>query len=249
MGLFLEKFPETPYRCNGARYITYLLERGYQASIFPVVSLLMKTLPFPSPPHDRVQRSPSPGHDQHPSDVVHFSGNGLAPPKQRPTSALSEDLPPTTSLYPFVEPPPSPRSLPATPLSKKREQLEAASTSPQYSSPEHESVPTSPLAITEIKAPAPEPVKPVPPVRVVFKPEPSPPSAARQATEPVKPVKAPVPEFLQQRFVFDDIRDFLDSLPERTVEPSYERLPPEDETWLDRPTGVEQLREFLAICV
>lgn len=194
----------------------------------------------------RVQKSPSPGRDQPPSGYVHFPGAALAPPKQRPTSALSEDLTVTTSLEVYGgEPPPSPRSLPATPLSKKREQRE------QYSSPEHESVPTSPLAVTEIKAvssPSPENTKPAPPVKkVVFTPEPSPP--VTRVTVPVKPVEAPVPEFLQRRFVFDDIRDFLDSLPERTEEPSYEQLPPEEETWLDKPTGVEQLREFLAVCV
>ena len=49
--------------------------------------------------------------------------------------------------------------------------------------------------------------------------------------------------------MFDDIRELLASLPERKEVPSYEQLPPEEETWLEKPTGVEQLREFLAVCV
>lgn len=154
---------------------------------------------------------------------------------QRPVSMMTP-----TKLEPVVEPPPTPRSLPNTPLTKKRDVLEpsspqsplsfeytAAPSEESHSIPSHTSTPArglSPRAETSETGPK-EPVKPAP-----------------TGAEPV------ILEFLSKRYVWDDIREFLESLPEKSEGYSYDELPPEENSWNDKPTGVEQLRQFLAVC-
>ena len=177
----------------------------------------------------RRERGLSPSSSQHSEDEpspVHA---------QRPVSMMTP-----AKLEPVVEPPPTPRSLPNTPLTKKRDVLEpsspqsplsfeytAAPSEESHSIPSHTSTPArglSPGVETSETGPK-EPVKPAP-----------------TGAEPV------VLEFLSKRYVWDDIREFLESLPEKSEGYSYDELPPEENSWNDKPTGVEQLRQFLAVC-
>ena len=166
----------------------------------------------------------------------HHSEDELSPVHAtRPVSMMTP-----TKLEPVVEPPPTPRSLPNTPLTKKRDVLEpsppqsplsfeytASPSEESHSIPSHTSTPArglSPGVETSETGPK-EPVKPAP-----------------TGAEPV------IPEFLSKRYVWDDIREFLESLPEKSEDYSYEELPPEENSWEDRPTGMEQLTQFLAVC-
>ena len=171
---------------------------------------------------------------------------------QRPKSMTSQ-----TQLEPVLEPPPSPRSLPNTPLVKKRDAHKASppaspisvevfpissstealespshvsSTSPARSlSPEVETGTVSAIGQEESQTGTTEPKEP--PVQLEVK-----------HTEPA------IPELLNKRFVWDEIKELLESLPERSESYSYEELPPQESGWEDKPTGMEQLREFLAVC-
>ena len=170
---------------------------------------------------------------------------------QRPKSMSSQ-----TQLEPPLEHPPTPRSLPNTPIIKKRDAHQtsppasplsvevfpissstealkspshASSTSPARSlSPEVETGKTSAIHQGESKTGSAEPEEPL--------------QLEAKGTEPA------IPEFLNKRFVWDEIKELLESLPERSESPSYQELPPEETGWEDKPTGMEQLREFLAVC-
>lgn len=184
-----------------------------------------------------VSRSRSRSRSPTPTDVpsASITYRGTAPPtshRQRPLSVLSEDLPPSAALEVTTEPPTA-ISAPNTPLLSKRETME---------------LPSPPL---DNELPSPE-------RRLREKEEKakslSPPPDDTTASPPEEPAKPPLvwrpsqPEFLQQRFAFDDIRDLLDATPEKSGDQSYEGIPPLEPTWLDKPTGIEQLQAFLAVC-
>lgn len=57
-----------------------------------------------------------------------------------------------------------------------------------------------------------------------------------------------LPDILEEKYAWDEIKEMLESLPETTEHLSYDELPSEDETWLEKDTPIEQLREFLAVC-
>ena len=164
----------------------------------------------------------------------HHSEDELSPvhAATRPVSMMTP-----TKLEPVVEPPPTPRSLPNTPLTKKREP----------------SPPQSPLSLEYTASPSEEshsiPSHTSTPARELS------PGVETSETGPKEPVrlaptgaKPAIPEFLSKRYTWDDIKEFLESLPEKSKGYSYEELPPEENSWEDRPTGVEQLRQFLAVC-
>ena len=57
-----------------------------------------------------------------------------------------------------------------------------------------------------------------------------------------------LPDILEEKLAWDEIKEMLESLPERVEQLSYDELPSEDETWLEKDSPIEQLREFLAVC-
>ena len=71
----------------------------------------------------------------------------------------------------------------------------------------------------------------------------------KKPTSPT-PNEEPLPEILTQTLAWDDIKQMLESLPEdsESLFPESDTLPPEHESWMDKDTPIEQLREFLAIC-
>lgn len=129
----------------------------------------------------------------------------------------------------------SSHSLPGTPIGKKRQILESESPS----SPSGPLSPPSPLTATSPEVSPAHVQRPSPSEVVPPSPE----------TSPAKPVELVIPKYLQRRFAFDEIKEHLDSLPEKKDVFSYEELPPEEATWENKPTGIEQLRAFLAVCV
>lgn len=56
-----------------------------------------------------------------------------------------------------------------------------------------------------------------------------------------------LPNILTKKFVWEEIRETLESN-DQTEDESYSELPPEEKPWLDKPTGMEQLRAFLYVC-
>ena len=54
------------------------------------------------------------------------------------------------------------------------------------------------------------------------------------------------PEFLKKEYTWDKIQEVLDSAEDG--ENDYSDLPPEEQVWLSKETGVEQLRIFLLTC-
>ena len=57
-----------------------------------------------------------------------------------------------------------------------------------------------------------------------------------------------LPNILEEKFAWDEIKEMLESLPERVEQLSYDELPSEDETWLEKDSPIDQLREFIAVC-
>ena len=58
-----------------------------------------------------------------------------------------------------------------------------------------------------------------------------------------------VPKYLKDRtFLWDTIREVLETAPESTENASYSELPPQEATWMENSSPVEQLRAFLMVC-
>ena len=90
-----------------------------------------------------------------------------------------------------------------------------------------------------------------PPLTESLSPQTKSPSRTRGNTSEVRllePSTHELPEILMERTIWDEIRETLEALPEQNEELSYEELPAEKETWLEKDTPIEQLREFLAVC-
>ena len=58
-----------------------------------------------------------------------------------------------------------------------------------------------------------------------------------------------IPKYLKDRlFQWDKIREILETAPLSTEEPSYSELPPQEDTWTEHSSPMEQLRAFLVVC-
>ena len=118
--------------------------------------------------------------------------------------------------------------------------------------------PTLPVKPTSAKAKETEkksakPVLPAKPATVPGK-EPEPTSPAKhveivEKAEMEKEEESPIPKYLKDRkFLWDKIREVLETAPESTENPSYSELPPQEATWTEQSSPVEQLRAFLMVC-
>ena len=90
---------------------------------------------------------------------------------------------------------------------------------------------------------------------IIAKPRPlvnSPKTRRENVKKPTLPTpdEGALPEILTQTLAWDDIKQMLESLPEesKSLFPESDTLSPEQESWMDKDTPIEQLREFLAIC-
>jgi hypothetical protein len=118
-------------------------------------------------------------------------------------------------------------SLPVKPASVKTKETERKSSKP--------SLPAKPATVPE-KEPEP-PVSSSEPIVVVEKAE------VEKEEEP------PLPKYLDRKFLWDKIQEVLETAPESTEDPSsYSELPPQEATWAEHSSPVEQLRAFLMVC-
>ena len=183
----------------------------------------------------------------------------------RPLSARSEDVP-ASHLYPPDVP--VTVSLPTTPLTAKKdyETTENITHSPSsslktpesnvssaLSSPEH--LPKFDSSPVHTSTPAPKqessPGSKKDAVGKSSPPKPKPPPRIKRSTSKMKQqtsTSSILPDILEEKLAWDEIKEMLESLPERVEQLSYDELPSEDETWLEKDSPIEQLREFLAVC-
>jgi hypothetical protein len=118
-------------------------------------------------------------------------------------------------------------SLSVKPASVKTKETERKSSKP--------SLPAKPATVPE-KEPEP-PVSSSEPIVVVEKAE------VEKEEEP------PLPKYLDRKFLWDKIQEVLETAPESTEDPSsYSELPPQEATWAEHSSPVEQLRAFLMVC-
>lgn len=64
-------------------------------------------------------------------------------------------------------------------------------------------------------------------------------------------ISAELQEYYNQKFVFDEVKEFLATRPEEGEEASanvLDEFDPEEHPWLKEETAIEQLRGFLATC-
>lgn len=68
--------------------------------------------------------------------------------------------------------------------------------------------------------------------------------------EKAKAEEPSVPKYLKDRkFLWDKIQEVLETAQESTEDPSsYSELPPQEATWMEHSSPVEQLRAFLMVC-
>lgn len=184
----------------------------------------------------------------------------------RPMSARSEDVP--TS---YLHPPDVPVtvSLPNTPLTAKKEDYETtenlspdpspssslrtpgSNVSSAISTPEH--LPNFDPSPVHTSTPAPKQESSPGSKEAAVESSPSkpkPPPRTKKSTSKMKQQASSssiLPDILEEKYAWDEIKEMLESLPETTEHLSYDELPSEDETWLEKDTPIEQLREFLAV--
>ena len=95
--------------------------------------------------------------------------------------------------------------------------------------------------------------RPISPLLVAYRStpvsrEPSPPSEETGLTVEISPA---LQEYYNQRFVFDEIKEFLATRPEEGEEASasvLDEFDPEEHPWRKEESAIEQLRGFLATC-
>ena len=138
-------------------------------------------------------------------------------------------------------------ALPVKPAALKEKDAEKTSEKP--------TLPVKPASVEtkETERKSAKPVLPAKPATVPEK-EPQPVSPAKHAVivekaEVEKEEELPVPKYLKDRqFLWDKIREVLETAPESTENPSYSELPPQETTWTEHSSPVEQLRAFLMVC-
>ena len=75
-------------------------------------------------------------------------------------------------------------------------------------------------------------------------------SSSSVVVEKEKSKEPPVPKYLKDRkFLWEKIQEVLETAEESTEDPSsYSELPPQEATWAEHSSPVEQLRAFLMVC-
>ena len=194
----------------------------------------------------------------------------------RPLSENVHYIQQQTQLQARLVDPPTAISVPNTPLAKKRQEDvghdEQTSQTPSTQTPGGSSGPSlegTPEPVVKDTSSVPKHTstpmvadKETPPNResppVIFaKPRPlvknsnkSPKTRQQNMKKPTlsTPDEGALPEILTQPLAWDDIKQMLASLPEESGPLFVDTLPPEQESWMDKDTPIEQLREFLAVC-
>lgn len=118
--------------------------------------------------------------------------------------------------------------------------------------------PTSPTLVKQARSEdnllsPPYTERPISPLLVAYRStpvsrEPSPPSEETGLTVEISPA---LQEYYNQRFVFDEIKEFLATRPEEGEEASasvLDEFDPEEHPWRKEESAIEQLRGFLATC-
>ena len=120
-------------------------------------------------------------------------------------------------------------SLPVKPTSAKAKETESKSAKPV--------LPAKPAIVTE----------PVSPSKHVVIVEPA--KVEKVVEEPSVLEEPSVPKYLKDRkFQWDRIREVLETAPESTENSLYSELPPQEATWMEHSSPMEQLRAFLMVC-
>ena len=116
--------------------------------------------------------------------------------------------------------------------------VEVTENEAQKTTRERPALPTKPATVTEAGK---KPALPVKPATVKANEE------AKKISD--KTAESFVPKYLKDRnFQWDKIREVLETAPESMETGSYHELPPEDASWTDQPSSMEQLRAFLVVC-
>ena len=172
-------------------------------------------------------RSPTPERGERRGEIPH---------SKRPLSFTGDEIPKDTlDVLAEIE---VSRSLPATPLTQKKQVTIETPTSPvslssedplqspaltldssQHSTPSHVSIQD------ESRTTSPRPKEKVAPTQQFI-----------------------LPEILSKKFIWEEVREVIDAAGDQTERVSYSELPPEEKTWTDKPSGMEQLRSFLQVC-
>lgn len=160
----------------------------------------------------------------------------------RPMSLVDDEIPRDT-LAALEDVVPS-RSLPATPLARKRTDplLFSPPESPKFTDPETPLLtPDSPATAVTI------------PVEINYVPVSGGAAEGNHDDEGQKEISSHyVPEavvkFQERLFIWDQIRESLESDDCPHDMSYYDVLPKEDQEWMEHTSGVEQLRAFLAVC-
>ena len=155
------------------------------------------------------------------------------PHHSRPLSLVDDETIPPDTLAVLVDVVPS-RSLPATPLSKRRHVELSPPESPLSTAPEPDNVVAVPIPV-----PTPMPSS-----------ETSKGNTEKRQSSPPSETAANATQKFRDQSLWDKIRDILesdDTACEITTS-SYAQVPEQDQPWLRHSNALEQLRAFLSVC-